>query len=307
MMEPSRATVSYPHLLTQPIYVPPYFLLADFRRQDYHLADSPKTMEGDMEKQAVSQQGLASAMDRGIERLRQQLDRLPPFLISGRSQTERLRDEFDGETERLISELLGETSELLEAYAYAQVGEAGGLVNFPDEAPEGGAGARDVERERLNQRKRVLESCIAELEARRAAIATRGMLTPEALIGPQVADFMSTEVRSVHSNASLKEASRLMQDWKVGSLVVTNDRNYVGVITDTDLAREVVARGIDPTTPVKQCMRTPPVTIESTQPIIDAVRLMKDKGTRHLSVIEDGAIIGVISVSNILRYYSGVV
>jgi signal-transduction protein with cAMP-binding, CBS, and nucleotidyltransferase domain len=112
-------------------------------------------------------------------------------------------------------------------------------------------------------------------------------------------------VRSIHCDTSLKEASQLMQNWKVGSLVVTDDRNYVGVITDTDLAREVVAKGLDPATPVKQCM-TMPVTIDCTQPIIEAVRLMKDQGTRHLAVTEDGAIIGIISVSNILRYYSGV-
>src|SRR2546422_6500209 len=79
-------------------------------------------------------------------------------------------------------------------------------------------------------------------------------------------------------------------------------------ITDTDLARDVVARGLDPSsTPVKACMRKPPITIEGSQPIIEAVRLMKDKATRHLAVTQDGTIVGLISVSNILRYYSGVV
>ena len=49
------------------------------------------------------------------------------------------------------------------------------------------------------------------------------------------------------------------------------------------------------------------VAIEGDRPIIDAVRMMKEQATRHLAVTQDGAIIGVISVSNILRYYSGVV
>ena len=161
----------------------------------------------------VSEHSLGLTLDRGIERLRHQLQVLAPLLSGGLRHTENIREEFDTETERLISELLGETSELVEAYAYAQIGEAGRLVGFPDEAPEGGAGTRDLERESLNQRKRVLESCVAELEARRAAMAKRGVVPSDALIGPQIADFMSTEVRSVHSNASLKEASRLMQDW----------------------------------------------------------------------------------------------
>jgi len=89
--------------------------------------------------------------------------------------------------------------------------------------------------------------------------------------------------------------------------LVADGRYYVGFITDTDLAREVVAEGIDSaTTPVKLCMRKPPITIEGNQPIIEAVRLMKEKATRHLAVTQDGTIVGVLSVSNILRYYSGV-
>jgi len=87
-----------------------------------------------------------------------------------------------------------------------------------------------------------------------------------------------------------------------------HNQSYVGFITDSALAREVVANGLNPnTTPVKACMRKPLLALEGDRPIIDAVRMMKAQATRHLAVTQDGAIIGVISVSNILRYYSGVV
>lgn len=245
------------------------------------------------------------SLDRNIERLRQQLAGLAPFLGRGKGQPSRSLEEFDLETERLISEVLGETSELLEAYEYAQLGEAAGLVNLTDEAPEGGG--QDSQRQSILQRNRVLESCIGELEARRAAVAKKPKVGPQVVIGPQVVEYMSPEIRSVHVEATLKEASQRMQEWKIGSLLVSDNRFYVGVITDTDLAREVVARGVDPmTTTVKTCMRTPPVTIEGHKPILDAVRLMKDQATRHLAVTERGEIVGVLSVSNILRYYSGV-
>ena len=115
------------------------------------------------------------------------------------------------------------------------------------------------------------------------------------------------EIRSVSHDDSLRKASQLMQQWKLGSLLVTNSQSYVGVITDSALAREVAAKGLDPnTTIVKTCMRTPVVAIEGGRPIIDAVRMMKEQATRHLAVTQDGQIIGVISVSNILRYYSGI-
>src|SRR6059036_2018070 len=147
-----------------------------------------------MKKRTTTRPKRSLSLDRNIERLRQQLGRLTPFLSKGKGKAASTIDEFDVETERLLRESLGETSELVEAYEYAQLGEAAGLVNFPDEAPE--SGAHDVDRESLNQRKRVLESCISELEARRAAAAKKKRLA-QAVIGPQVAEHMTSDIRSV--------------------------------------------------------------------------------------------------------------
>ncbi len=243
------------------------------------------------------------SLDCSIERMREQLADLAPFL--GKGKPTRSLDEFDLETERLIADLLGETSELLDAYEYAELGEAAGLVNMTDEAPEGTG--MDSQRQCLLQRSRVLESCVSELETRRASEPKKAKIG-QTLIGPQVAEHMSGEIRTVDQDASLQVAGQLMQKWKMGSLLVTDKQAFVGFLTDSVLAREVVANGLNPnTTSVKTCMRKPVVVIEGHRPIIDAVRLMKEQATRHLAVTQDGAIIGVISVSNILRYYSGVV
>jgi CBS domain-containing protein len=243
------------------------------------------------------------SLDRSIERMRKQLAEFAPFL--GKGKPTRSLEEFDLETERLIEDLLGQASNLLHAYEYAELGEAAGLVNMTDEAPEGTG--MDSQRQSLLQRGRVLESCVAELEARRSAEPKKAKIGPT-LTGPQIAEHMSTEIRNVSQDASLRETGQQMQQWKLGSLLVTDRQSYVGFITDSILAREVVAKGLDPnTTVVKTCMRTPVVAIEGDRPIIDAVRMMKEQATRHLAVTQDGAIIGVISVSNVLRYYSGVV
>jgi len=244
------------------------------------------------------------SLDRSIERMRKQLAELTPFL--GKGKPTRSLEEFDLETERLIGDVLGQTSDLLHAYEYAELGEAAGLVNMTDEAPEGTA-MEDNQRQSLLQRSRVLESCVSELEARRSAIPKKAKVG-QTLIGPQIAEHMTGELRSVSQDASLREAGQLMQQWKTGSLLVTNSQSYVGLLTDSALAREVVANGLDPArTLVKACMRAPVIAIEGNRPIIEAVRLMKEQATRHLAVTQDGQIIGVISVSNILRYYSGVV
>jgi CBS domain-containing protein len=243
------------------------------------------------------------SLDRSIERMRKHLAELALFVKNGKAG--RSLEEFDSESERLIAELLGETSGLLDAYQYAQLGEAAGLVNMTEEAPE--SIGLDGERQNLMQRSRVLESCVGELEARRAN-EPKKTSNKHALTGPQVAEHMSPDLRSVPHTATLREAGRLMQKWKTGSLLVTDSQTYVGFITDSALARDVVANGLDAnTTSVQACVRKPLVAIRGDRPLIEAVRLMKEQATRHLAVAQDDEIIGVISVSNILRYYSGVV
>jgi CBS domain-containing protein len=244
------------------------------------------------------------SLDRSIERMRKQLAELATFL--GKGTPTRNLEEFDLDTERLIGDLLGQTSDLLHAYEYAELGEASGLVNMTDEAPE--SAGMDGQRHSMLQRNRVLESCVSELEARRAIEPKGVKATRRTLIGPQVVEHMTSQIQSLSQEASLREAGQLMQDLKLGSLLLTDDQSYVGFITDSILAREVVANGVNAnTTPTKACMRKPVVAIAGDRPIIDAVRLMKEQATRHVAVTQDGQIIGVISVSNILQYYSGVV
>jgi CBS domain-containing protein len=238
-------------------------------------------------------------VDRDIALLKQQLVRFQPFL--SRKASGHSLEDYDQASERLISRIFGDSSEMLEAYEYARVGEAASLVNLPEEAQE--AGARDTYRESLQQRKRVLESCIMELEAMRPTAGRNA--GGGALAGATVADYMSSDVRSVHRDAPLKEAGRLLSKWKVGSLLVDDDRRYVGIITDTDLSRKGVGRGLDPSaTPVKTCMSKPVITIEDSEPLAAAIARMKTKGIRHIAVTEDGTIIGILSVSDILRAYT---
>jgi len=238
-------------------------------------------------------QGRTSIVTHDVERLRLLLARFQPFL-SRRKNSSSL-DEFDAEAEDLIGELFGETSELMEAYEYAKTGEAAALLNMPEEAQE--SGARDVHRESLQQRKQALESCIVALQT--------GAAGRSPLENACVADYTSHDVRSVHKDAPLKEAGRLLQKWKVGSLLVDDGSRYLGIITDTDLSRKAVAKGLDPnTTTVKSCMSKPVISIEDDEPLATAIALMKKKAIRHIAVTEDGTIIGVLSVSDILRAYA---
>ena len=254
-----------------------------------------------MDKSSTARTEKVSTIDRDIDQLRKQLTTLKGYLRTEPSPG--VLVEFDAHTEDLIGEIMGSSSPMLDAYAYATVGEAGGLMNVPDEGLEGST--HESQRETLRQRQRVLESCVAELETRRSAADQKAR--SKSTSGPQVLDYTSQKIRSVSMDTTLKEVGRLFRELKIGSLLVQSGEEYVGSITETELSREVVGGNVDPvTTTVKTCMREPLITIEKSDSIVEAVRLMKNKATRHLAVTDHDRIIGVVSVSDILRYYSGV-
>ena len=233
-------------------------------------------------------------LDRDIVKLREQLAQIQRLLPLQHHLSAAALTEFDAATERVISDVFGEASDFSEAYEYAKLGEAASLVNLPEEAQE--HGAQDVERESLQQRKRVLDSCISQLEELR---------TIRIASNPRVGDYISTDLRSIGMDATLQDAARLLQKWNVGSLLVLNGSRYVGVITDTDLSRKAMAEGFDAGgTAVAACMTKPLISMDHAESMTRAVDLMRAHGIRHVAVTKDGMVIGVLSISDIVRYYS---
>jgi CBS domain-containing protein len=121
----------------------------------------------------------------------------------------------------------------------------------------------------------------------------------------EVGELMSRQIRTIPADASLREASRLMETFNVGSLLVVGGGQYLGILTDTDLARKALAEGVDPEKDrVQSFMSSPIITIDSRRLVEEARALMKGKGIRHLPVTEEGKIVGLISLGDLVRYYA---
>ena len=119
-----------------------------------------------------------------------------------------------------------------------------------------------------------------------------------------LAVMMSRSLRSIPPDASLLEAARLMRDSKIGALLVEDREQFVGVVSETDLVRKAMAGGEDPLDqPVKSVMSSPIITIEVDRSAHDASDQMAEHGIRHLAVTQDGEIVGMISVVDLLRYF----
>ncbi len=119
-----------------------------------------------------------------------------------------------------------------------------------------------------------------------------------------LAVMMSRSLRSIPPDASLLEAARLMRDSKLGALLVEDREEFVGIVSETDLVRKAMAGGEDPLDqPVKSVMSSPIITIEIDRSAHAASDQMAEHGIRHLAVTQDGEIVGMISVVDLLRYF----
>jgi signal-transduction protein with cAMP-binding, CBS, and nucleotidyltransferase domain len=125
-----------------------------------------------------------------------------------------------------------------------------------------------------------------------------------------VAQAMRKDLTKTAHNTSVERAAELMRDAQVGSLLVEQagkGGQVIGIVTDTDIVRRAVAHGSDLSTITVQSIMTSPVaTIESIRTIHDAQDMMADLGVRHLGVTEAGALVGLVSVRDLLTSFKRV-
>jgi len=116
-----------------------------------------------------------------------------------------------------------------------------------------------------------------------------------------IADVMTKSVISVDATITINEAAKMMEDAKVGAVIVMEDNSPVGIITDRDFSVKVVAHAYQITAPVKQIMSSPLFLIGSDEPVRIAADLMHDREIRKLPVIEDGKVVGIITATDIVN------
>src|SRR4029077_8565651 len=105
------------------------------------------------------------------------------------------------------------------------------------------------------------------------------------------------DIWHVSPEGCVYDAIEMMADKHVGALMVVSEGNLVGVVSERDYARKVILQGkSSKQTQVKEIMTSPAITVPPEQTVEESMRIMTDKRIRHLPVIEDGKIIGVVSL-----------
>lgn len=110
------------------------------------------------------------------------------------------------------------------------------------------------------------------------------------------------DIWSVDAEAPVLEAIRIMAERHVGALPVLRDGHLTGIISERDYARKVILLGrSSAATPVSQIMTSPVITVGPEDAVRHCMELMTGKRIRHLPVVEDDRMVGMISIGDLVR------
>lgn len=108
-------------------------------------------------------------------------------------------------------------------------------------------------------------------------------------------------VHSVPVNATVLDALKLMAEKDIGAVLVLDRGKLVGIITERDYARKgVIAGRLAKDTPVRETMSRKVITVTPTHTVQQCMALMTERGIRHLPVIDDNRILGMLSIRDLV-------
>src|SRR5207247_4193267 len=123
-----------------------------------------------------------------------------------------------------------------------------------------------------------------------------------------VADILQgrqRDVLQVRGDASVLDAVKAMVEANVGSLLVTDDGEITGIVTERDyLRRAAVEARDDAATPVREIMSAPVICVTPETGIDECMALMTERRIRHVPVVDDGELVAMISIGDLVKFQS---
>jgi CBS domain-containing protein len=121
----------------------------------------------------------------------------------------------------------------------------------------------------------------------------------------EILEGKGSEVYEIDGGASVYQAVERMVDLNVGSLLVTEEGEVAGIVTERDYLRRVALAGrTDRETEVREIMSMPLVVVTPETTVEECMALMTERRIRHLPVVDDGRVVGMISIGDLVKFTS---
>jgi CBS domain-containing protein len=121
----------------------------------------------------------------------------------------------------------------------------------------------------------------------------------------EILDDKGRGVLSIEGSASVLDAVARMVEANVGSLLVTEGGEISGIVTERDYLRRVALEGRDDrSTPVREIMSSPLIVVTTETSVDECMALMTDRRVRHLPVVEDGEVVAMVSIGDLVKFKS---
>ena len=115
-------------------------------------------------------------------------------------------------------------------------------------------------------------------------------------------DKKNQEVHVIKHDHTVFEALVRMSEKNVGALPVVQDNKVVGIISERDYARKIMLKGLSSvTTKVHEVMSAPVITVDTHKRVEECMNIMTDSHLRHLPVVEDGKLLGLLSIGDLVK------
>jgi len=116
-----------------------------------------------------------------------------------------------------------------------------------------------------------------------------------------IQDIMARALISVNPSTTAHQIAKMMEQGGIGAIIVKENDNPIGIVTDRDFATKIAANSLPLDTPAEQIMSSPLITINHNETISAAAERMSSKKIRKLAVTENGRIVGIITSTDLVN------
>lgn len=118
-----------------------------------------------------------------------------------------------------------------------------------------------------------------------------------------IKEVMNKDVKTIEQEATVREAAEIMNEFRIGSLVVVKDGEVIGIVTERDILSDVVAKGKNSDNVlVKDIMTKKFISISPDTSLEDAAELMTKNRIKKLPVISNGLLVGIVTASDLIAF-----